>query len=582
MGIWIYENFGAKRARIHAGDCRYCNHGEGVGGDKGNDDDAWHGPYADYAEAAAAARGLGRKDTKPCGVCKPETATPASASPAATRNEKPAPASAPAAPASAPKETPRMSISANAKGEISQVIGAVVDVRFEGRLPDILNALETDNNGSRLILEVAQHLGESTVRTIAMDSTEGLVRGQKVADLGEPIMVPVGPATLGRIINVIGEPIDERGPVKTDLRKPIHAPAPAFVDQSTESEILVTGIKVIDLLCPYARGGKVGLFGGAGVGKTVLIQELINNIAKLFGGYSVFAGVGERTREGNDLYHEMQEAKVINLDGESRVTLVYGQMNEPPGARARVALTGLAQAEYFRDEEGKDVLFFIDNIFRFTQAGSEVSALLGRIPSAVGYQPTLATDMGQLQERITSTKKGSITSIQAVYVPADDLTDPAPATSFAHLDATTVLSRAISEKGIYPAVDPLDSSSRILDPIVVGEDHYQVARGVQSILQRYKELQDIIAILGMDELSEDDKLAVARARKVERFLSQPFDVAEVFTGSPGVQVKLEDTIKGFKGLIGGDYDHLPEQAFYMVGSIEQAVKKAEKMLADAA
>ncbi|WP_026180725.1 F0F1 ATP synthase subunit beta [Henriciella marina] len=475
-----------------------------------------------------------------------------------------------------------MSSSASAAtGKISQIIGAVVDVEFTGTLPDILNALETDNNGNRLVLEVAQHLGENTVRTIAMDSTEGLVRGHPVTDLGMPIMVPVGPETLGRIMNVIGEPIDERGPVSTKQRMPIHAPAPEFVDQSTESEILVTGIKVIDLLCPYAKGGKIGLFGGAGVGKTVLIQELINNIAKLFGGYSVFAGVGERTREGNDLYYEMIDSKVINLDGDSRVTLVYGQMNEPPGARARVALTGLAQAEYFRDQEGKDVLFFVDNIFRFTQAGSEVSALLGRIPSAVGYQPTLATEMGQLQERITSTNKGSITSIQAVYVPADDLTDPAPATSFAHLDATTTLNRSIAEKGIYPAVDPLDSSSRILDPIIVGDEHYQVARGVQEILQRYKELQDIIAILGMDELSEEDKLVVARARKVERFLSQPFDVAEVFTGSPGEQVKLEDTIKGFKDLIAGEYDHLPEQAFYMVGNMDQAIKKAEKMMEDA-
>jgi F-type H+/Na+-transporting ATPase subunit beta len=474
-----------------------------------------------------------------------------------------------------------MSIPANAKGRVSQVIGAVVDVEFEGELPAILNALETENNGSRLILEVAQHLGESTVRTIAMDSTEGLVRGLAVADTGKPIMVPVGPATLGRIMNVIGEPIDDRGPVKTDLLRPIHAPAPEFVDQATESEVLVTGIKVIDLLCPYAKGGKIGLFGGAGVGKTVLIMELVNNIAKLFGGYSVFAGVGERTREGNDLYHEMIESKVINLEGESRMSLVYGQMNEPPGARARVALTGLAQAEYFRDVEGKDVLFFVDNIFRFTQAGSEVSALLGRIPSAVGYQPTLATDMGQLQERITSTNKGSITSVQAVYVPADDLTDPAPATSFAHLDATTTLNRSIAEKGIYPAVDPLDSTSRILDPMVVGEEHYEVARGVQSILQKYKELQDIIAILGMDELSEEDKLTVARARKVERFLSQPFDVAQVFTGSPGVQVKLDDTIKGFKGLISGEFDHLPEPAFYMVGNIDEAKAKAAKMMADA-
>ena len=474
-----------------------------------------------------------------------------------------------------------MSTPANAKGRVSQVIGAVVDVEFDGELPAILNALETDNNGNRLMLEVAQHLGQNTVRTIAMDSSEGLVRGQAVADTGAPIMVPVGPATLGRIMNVIGEPIDERGAVDTDMRRSIHAEAPEFVDQSTESEVLVTGIKVIDLLCPYVKGGKIGLFGGAGVGKTVLIMELINNIAKLFGGYSVFAGVGERTREGNDLYHEMIESKVINLEGESRIALVYGQMNEPPGARARIALTGLCQAEYFRDVEGKDVLFFVDNIFRFTQAGAEVSALLGRIPSAVGYQPTLATDMGMLQERITSTNKGSITSVQAVYVPADDLTDPAPATSFAHLDATTVLNRAISEKGIYPAVDPLDSTSRILDPMVVGEDHYNVARGVQEILQRYKELQDIIAILGMDELSEDDKLAVARARKVERFLSQPFDVDEIFTGSPGVQVKLEDTITAFKGLIAGEYDHLPEQAFYMVGNIDEAKAKAEKMLADA-
>ena len=474
-----------------------------------------------------------------------------------------------------------MSNPANAKGRVSQVIGAVVDVEFDGELPAILNALETVNNGSRLVLEVAQHLGENTVRTIAMDSTEGLVRGNPVTDLGKPINVPVGPKTLGRIMNVIGEPIDERGPIGTDLVRPIHAAAPEFTDQSTESEVLVTGIKVIDLLCPYVKGGKIGLFGGAGVGKTVLIMELINNIAKLFGGYSVFAGVGERTREGNDLYHEMIESKVINLEGESRIALVYGQMNEPPGARARIALTGLCQAEYFRDEEGKDVLFFVDNIFRFTQAGAEVSALLGRIPSAVGYQPTLATDMGQLQERITSTNKGSITSVQAVYVPADDLTDPAPATSFAHLDATTVLNRAISEKGIYPAVDPLDSTSRILDPLVVGEEHYSVARGVQEILQKYKELQDIIAILGMDELSEEDKLVVARARKVERFLSQPFDVAEVFTGSPGVQVKLEDTIKGFKGLIAGEYDHLPEQAFYMVGDIEAAKAKAAKMMADA-
>ena len=466
-------------------------------------------------------------------------------------------------------------------GRISQVIGAVVDVQFDDKLPEILTALEADNNGQRLVLEVAQHLGENTVRTIAMDSTDGVVRGLEVRDTGAPISVPVGPETLGRILNVIGEPIDERGPIETKQVAPIHAEAPAFEDQSTEQEILVTGIKVVDLLAPYAKGGKIGLFGGAGVGKTVLIMELINNIAKGHGGFSVFAGVGERTREGNDLYHEMIESKVINLDGESKAALVYGQMNEPPGARARVALTGLTLAEYFRDQEGQDVLFFVDNIFRFTQAGAEVSALLGRIPSAVGYQPTLATDMGGLQERITSTTKGSITSVQAVYVPADDLTDPAPATSFAHLDATTVLNRSIAEKGIYPAVDPLDSTSRILDPMIVGDDHYNVARGVQEILQRYKELQDIIAILGMDELSEEDKLAVARARKVERFLSQPFDVAEVFTGSPGVQVKLEDTIKGFQGLIAGEYDHLPEQAFYMVGNMEEAKAKAEKMLADA-
>ncbi|WP_290491221.1 F0F1 ATP synthase subunit beta [Hyphomonas sp. UBA4508] len=470
-----------------------------------------------------------------------------------------------------------MSTPANAKGRVSQVIGAVVDVEFDGELPAILNALETDNNGNRLMLEVAQHLGQNTVRTIAMDSSEGLVRGQAVADTGAPIMVPVGPATLGRIMNVIGEPIDERGAVDTDMRRSIHAEAPEFVDQSTESEVLVTGIKVIDLLCPYVKGGKIGLFGGAGVGKTVLIMELINNIAKLFGGYSVFAGVGERTREGNDLYHEMIESKVINLEGESRIALVYGQMNEPPGARARIALTGLCQAEYFRDEEGKDVLFFVDNIFRFTQAGAEVSALLGRIPSAVGYQPTLATDMGMLQERITSTNKGSITSVQAVYVPADDLTDPAPATSFAHLDATTTLNRQIAELGIYPAVDPLDSTSRALDPGVIGKEHYETAREVQRILQTYKGLQDIIAILGMDELSEEDKLVVARARKIQRFLSQPFHVAEVFTGTPGVFVQLEDTIKAFKAICAGEYDHMPEQAFYMVGTIEEAIEKAKKM-----
>ena len=473
-------------------------------------------------------------------------------------------------------------MSTNIKGRVAQVIGAVVDVEFDDHLPHILNALETTNQGKRLVLEVSQHLGDNTVRCIAMDATEGLVRGAEVSDLGEPIQVPVGPETLGRIMDVIGEPIDERGPVNAARKAPIHRPAPEFVEQSTEAEILVTGIKVVDLLCPYARGGKIGLFGGAGVGKTVLIQELINNIAKLFGGYSVFAGVGERTREGNDLYYEMQDAKVINLEGESRATLVYGQMNEPPGARARVALAGLAQAEYFRDEEGKDVLFFVDNIFRFTQAGSEVSALLGRIPSAVGYQPTLATDMGALQERITSTSKGSITSVQAIYVPADDLTDPAPATSFSHLDATTVLNRSIAEKGIYPAIDPLDSTSRILEPGVVGEEHYNTARRVQEILQRYKALQDIIAILGMDELSEEDKLTVARARKIERFLSQPFDVAEVFTGSPGVQVELKDTIDGFKRLCDGEFDHLPEPAFYMVGSIDQAIKKAEKMAAEAA
>jgi F-type H+-transporting ATPase subunit beta len=473
-------------------------------------------------------------------------------------------------------------------GRISQVIGAVVDVAFDGELPSILTALETDNNGNRLVLEVAQHLGENTVRTIAMDSTDGLTRGQAVTSTGKQISVPVGPKTLGRIVNVIGEPIDERGPVGAEKSNPIHAPAPLFVDQSTEAAVLVTGIKVIDLLAPYARGGKIGLFGGAGVGKTVLIQELINNIAKGHGGVSVFAGVGERTREGNDLYHEFLEAGVIASDADgnaisegSKVALVFGQMNEPPGARARVALSGLTMAEYFRDEEGQDVLFFIDNIFRFTQAGSEVSALLGRIPSAVGYQPTLATDMGQLQERITSTNKGSITSVQAIYVPADDLTDPAPATSFAHLDATTVLSRAIAEKGIYPAVDPLDSTSRMLDPRVIGEEHYQTARRVQVILQRYKALQDIIAILGMDELSEEDKLTVARARKIERFLSQPFDVAAVFTGSPGVQVKLEDTIKGFQGLCDGKYDYLPEPAFYMVGTIEEAIEKG-KRLAEAA
>ncbi|MTJ82129.1 MAG: F0F1 ATP synthase subunit beta [Telmatospirillum sp.] len=471
----------------------------------------------------------------------------------------------------------------NNVGTITQVMGAVVDVRFDAELPNLLSALHTENQGKPLVLEVAQHLGENTVRTIAMDSTDGLTRGQSVVDTGSPITVPVGPETLGRIINVIGEPIDERGPIGATRSAPIHQPAPKFVDQATESEVLVTGIKVIDLLAPYSKGGKIGLFGGAGVGKTVLIQELINNVAKAHGGYSVFAGVGERTREGNDLYHEMIESGVIKLDGPgSKVALVYGQMNEPPGARARVALSGLTVAEYFRDAEGQDVLFFVDNIFRFTQAGSEVSALLGRIPSAVGYQPTLATEMGNMQERITSTKKGSITSVQAIYVPADDLTDPAPATSFAHLDATTVLSRALSELGIYPAVDPLDSTSRVLDPKVVGEVHYQVARDVQRILQTYKSLQDIIAILGMDELSEDDKLIVARARKIQRFLSQPFHVAEVFTGSPGKLVSLEDTVKGFKGIVAGEYDHLPEAAFYMVGTIEDAVEKAKKMAAEAA
>jgi F-type H+-transporting ATPase subunit beta len=466
----------------------------------------------------------------------------------------------------------------NSIGRVSQVIGAVVDVHFEGNLPAILNALETQNRGSRLVLEVAQHLGESSVRCVAMDSTEGLVRGQPVTDTGLPIAVPVGPGTLGRIMNVIGEPVDEAGPIVHQETRAIHQPAPSYVDQSTEAQILETGIKVVDLLAPYAKGGKVGLFGGAGVGKTVLIQELINNIAKAHGGYSVFAGVGERTREGNDLYHEFIESGVNKKGGGegSKCALVYGQMNEPPGARARVGLSGLTVAESFRDQ-GQDVLFFVDNIFRFTQAGSEVSALLGRIPSAVGYQPTLATDMGALQERITSTHKGSITSVQAIYVPADDLTDPAPATSFAHLDATTVLSRSIAEKGIYPAVDPLDSTSRMLSPLVVGEEHYNVARQVQQILQRYKSLQDIIAILGMDELSEEDKVAVARARKIERFLSQPFFVAEVFTGSPGKFVSLADTIKGFQGLCEGKYDHLPEPAFYMVGTIEEAVEKAQKL-----
>jgi F-type H+-transporting ATPase subunit beta len=477
---------------------------------------------------------------------------------------------------------------ANPVGRITQVIGAVVDVQFEGHLPAILNALETTNGGNRLVLEVAQHLGESTVRTVAMDTSEGLVRGQEVTDTGAPISVPVGDETLGRIINVVGDPVDEAGPVPTKARRAIHQPAPEYTEQSTEAEILVTGIKVVDLLAPYAKGGKIGLFGGAGVGKTVLIMELINNVAKAHGGYSVFAGVGERTREGNDLYHEMIESGV-NKDPKknngsaegSKCALVYGQMNEPPGARARVGLTGLTVAEHFRDQ-GQDVLFFVDNIFRFTQAGSEVSALLGRIPSAVGYQPTLATDMGALQERITTTTKGSVTSVQAIYVPADDLTDPAPATSFAHLDATTVLSRDIAAKGIYPAVDPLDSTSRMLSPMIVGEEHYGVARRVQQVLQRYKALQDIIAILGMDELSEEDKLTVARARKIERFLSQPFFVAEVFTGSPGKLVDLADTIKGFKGLVEGKYDHLPEAAFYMVGSIEEAVEKGKRLAAEAA
>jgi len=485
------------------------------------------------------------------------------------------------------KQEKRIAKGVGPKGHVRQVMGAVVDVQFDEQLPEILNALETENHGNRLVLEVAQHLGENTVRTVAMDSTEGLVRGQEVVDTGEAIAVPVGDETLGRIMNVVGEAVDEAGPIKTAEKRPIHAPAPSYVDQSTEAEILVRGIKVVDMLAPYAKGGKIGLFGGAGVGKTVLIMELINNVAKAHGGYSVFAGVGERTREGNDLYHEMIDSGVNKdprKDGTakgSKCALVYGQMNEPPGARARVGLSGLTVAEYFRDQ-GQDVLFFVDNIFRFTQAGSEVSALLGRIPSAVGYQPTLATDMGALQERITTTQKGSITSVQAIYVPADDLTDPAPATSFAHLDATTVLSRGIAEKGIYPAVDPLDSTSRMLDPRIVGEEHYAVARRVQEILQRYKALQDIIAILGMDELSEEDKITVTRARKIERFLSQPFHVAEVFTGSPGVFVNLADTIKGFKGLCNGDYDHLPEAAFYMVGTIEEAVAKAEKLAAEAA
>ncbi len=508
-------------------------------------------------------------------MAKAATSTRAPAKKAPATRKKAAPAKATTAKKAATAK--------GAVGRVSQVIGAVVDVAFDDHLPAILNALETDNGGNRLILEVAQHLGENTVRCIAMDSSEGLVRGQEVSDTGEPISVPVGDETLGRIMNVVGEPVDEAGPVVTKSRRAIHQDAPEFVEQSTEAEILVTGIKVVDLLAPYAKGGKIGLFGGAGVGKTVLIQELINNVAKAHGGYSVFAGVGERTREGNDLYHEMIESGVNKAGGGegSKCALVFGQMNEPPGARARVGLTGLTVAEHFRDQ-GQDVLFFVDNIFRFTQAGSEVSALLGRIPSAVGYQPTLATDMGTMQERITTTNKGSVTSVQAIYVPADDLTDPAPATSFAHLDATTVLNRAISEKGIYPAVDPLDSTSRMLDPLIVGEEHYQTARQVQEILQRYKALQDIIAILGMDELSEEDKVAVARARKIERFLSQPFFVAEVFTGSPGKLVDLEDTIKSFKGLCAGEYDHLPEAAFYMVGTIEEAVEKAQKLAAEAA
>ncbi|WP_226636140.1 F0F1 ATP synthase subunit beta [Brevundimonas poindexterae] len=501
----------------------------------------------------------------------------------------------PAAPRAAAAKAAPKTVAGTGTGKIAQVIGAVVDVEFEGQLPAILNALETQNVDQKtgepftLVLEVAQHLGENMVRTIAMDTTEGLTRGQPVSDTGASIQAPVGPGTLGRIMNVVGAPIDEQGPIQTTMYRPIHREAPSFEDQSTSSEILVTGIKVIDLMCPYTKGGKIGLFGGAGVGKTVTMQELINNIAKAYGGYSVLAGVGERTREGNDLYHEMIESNV-NVDPTknngstegSKCALVYGQMNEPPGARARVALTGLAQAEYFRDEEGKDVLLFVDNIFRFTQAGSEVSALLGRIPSAVGYQPTLATEMGNLQERITSTKKGSITSVQAIYVPADDLTDPAPATSFAHLDATTVLSRDIAAQAIFPAVDPLDSTSRIMDPLVIGEEHYQVARSVQEVLQQYKALKDIIAILGMDELSEEDKLVVARARKIQRFLSQPFFVAEQFTGAPGKFVSLEDTIRSFKGIVAGEYDHLPEAAFYMVGNIEEAVEKAQKLAAEAA
>jgi F-type H+-transporting ATPase subunit beta len=517
-------------------------------------------------------------------MAKAPAKKPAAKAAAKKAPAKKAPVKVAAAKKASVKKAPAKKVSASgAVGQVRQVMGAVVDVQFGENLPAILNALETVNRGNRLVLEVAQHLGENTVRTIAMDSTEGLVRGQEVRDTGSSIEVPVGEETLGRIMNVIGEPVDEAGPMKTTKVRGIHQQAPAFVEQSTEAEILITGIKVVDLLAPYAKGGKIGLFGGAGVGKTVLIMELINNIAKAHGGYSVFAGVGERTREGNDLYWEMIESGVNKEGGggASKCALVYGQMNEPPGARARVALSGLTVAEHFRDE-GQDVLFFVDNIFRFTQAGSEVSALLGRIPSAVGYQPTLATDMGTMQERITTTTKGSVTSVQAIYVPADDLTDPAPAASFAHLDATTVLSRSIAEKGIYPAVDPLDSTSRMLDPRVIGDEHYGVARRVQETLQRYKALQDIIAILGMDELSEEDKLVVGRARKIERFLSQPFFVAEVFTGSPGKLVDLADTIKGFKGLVEGEYDHLPEAAFYMVGSIEEAIEKAEAMAAEAA
>jgi F-type H+-transporting ATPase subunit beta len=559
-------------------------------------------PKAPAAKAPAAKAPVTKAaEAKAASAVKSAAVKPAAA-PKAAAKAAPAVAAKPAAKAAAPaKAAPAVAKSAKAAytpstammskgkaGRVAQVIGAVVDVHFDGDLPKILNALETMNGPNRLVLEVAQHLGENAVRCIAMDVSEGLVRGQAVYDTGSPITVPVGDETLGRIMNVIGEPVDEAGPVKTKSRRAIHQEAPAYVDQSTEAQILVTGIKVVDLLAPYARGGKIGLFGGAGVGKTVLIQELINNVAKAHGGYSVFAGVGERTREGNDLYHEMIESGVNKDPHEnngstegSKCALVFGQMNEPPGARARVALSGLTIAEHFRDQ-GQDVLFFVDNIFRFTQAGSEVSALLGRIPSAVGYQPTLATDMGAMQERITTTNKGSITSVQAIYVPADDLTDPAPATSFAHLDATTVLNRAISEKGIYPAVDPLDSTSRMLDPLIVGEEHYLVARRVQEILQRYKSLQDIIAILGMDELSEEDKVTVARARKVERFLSQPFFVAEVFTGSPGQLVPLEDTIKSFKGLVEGEYDHLPEAAFYMVGGIDMALAKAQKLAAEAA